>query len=75
MPRLLMYKTDLPTTSRTQLTRILVDHMTWQYGNGIDWTENLTFCGAALLNSNEIDDDSTLTLQDLLQEFQARQNE
>lgn len=74
-PKPMMFKTCLSMATRATLTRVLVDHMTANYANGIDWMQDLSFHGAALLSSDLVDDDSMLTLQDLLQELHARKSE
>jgi hypothetical protein len=67
-----MYRSDLGSASLPRLTQILVDHMTWQFTSDSVWMANLTFHGAALLHSDDVELDSALTLQDLLAEINDR---
>lgn len=63
--RKLMFKTCLSMATRATLARVLVEHMTAQYCFN-DWMANPCYYGSALLNSDLVDDESMLTLADLL---------
>jgi hypothetical protein len=70
----LMTKAELEKLPLSELRLLLAEHMTAQFGYDSEWMADLKFHGSQLLNCQSVDDESDLTLTDLLKALYAKRN-